>query len=202
MPETKPGSPVWELALVYPRQGEWTESSYFDLQNSYKFVEFNRGYLEFLEVPPKSHERLIKFLEKILARYFDDTGRGEVFKSGLALHADTGLIRVPDISVIRPDDDKYSEDYPEFALLVVEVVSDSYADRKRDLKTKVEEYQQAGIPEYWIVDPKDRVIHVLSLQSGSTEYTKLTFELGNRVVSGLYSELEFDVADLFAILDR
>jgi hypothetical protein len=46
--------------------------------------------------------------------------------------------------------------------LVIEVVSPD--DPQRDLVTKRSEYAQAGIPEYWIVDPQTETITVLRLE--------------------------------------
>ena len=46
--------------------------------------------------------------------------------------------------------------------LVIEVVSDQ--GRPRDLEIKRQEYAQAGIPEYWIVDPQLEQITVLALE--------------------------------------
>ena len=43
----------------------------------------------------------------------------------------------------------------------MEVVSPD--DPRRDLVTKRREYARAGIPEYWIVDPTQRSITVLTL---------------------------------------
>jgi Uma2 family endonuclease len=43
--------------------------------------------------------------------------------------------------------------------LVMEVVSDD--NRDHDLKTKRCEYALAGIPEYWIVDPRNSTITIL-----------------------------------------
>ena len=45
----------------------------------------------------------------------------------------------------------------------MEVVSSGDEDRRRDLKTKRDEYALAGIPEYWIVDPELDQITVLTL---------------------------------------
>ena len=45
--------------------------------------------------------------------------------------------------------------------LVVEVIGED--DPERDLVTKRLEYAQAGIPEYWIVDPRTDTIDVLRL---------------------------------------
>ncbi|MEO8622270.1 MAG: Uma2 family endonuclease, partial [bacterium] len=43
--------------------------------------------------------------------------------------------------------------------LVVEVISDS--TRRRDLGPKRELYLDAGVPEYWVVDPKVKNIRVV-----------------------------------------
>jgi Uma2 family endonuclease len=45
----------------------------------------------------------------------------------------------------------------------MEVVSE---DRVRDFATKRKDYAEARIPEYWIVDPRDRRVTVLTLQGG------------------------------------
>jgi Uma2 family endonuclease len=47
--------------------------------------------------------------------------------------------------------------------LVMEVVSDDPKDRKRDWQTKVREYARAGIGEYWIIDPEERKVRILTL---------------------------------------
>ena len=53
--------------------------------------------------------------------------------------------------------------HPSTDPLVIEVVSGSARDRQRDLVIKRDEYAQAGIPEYWIVDPEAEIITVLRL---------------------------------------
>jgi Uma2 family endonuclease len=45
--------------------------------------------------------------------------------------------------------------------LVIEIVSPD--DPERDTKVKRADYAEVGIPEYWIVDPNDETITVLTL---------------------------------------
>ena len=58
-----------------------------------------------------------------------------------------------------------TEQWLERVDLVMEVVSPD--DPKRDLVKKRREYAQAGIPEYWIADPRSRTITVLILNDPS-----------------------------------
>ena len=48
---------------------------------------------------------------------------------------------------------------------MVEVISPD--NPARDLVEKRADYAEAGIPEYWIVDPRDATIHVLTLKDAS-----------------------------------
>ena len=48
---------------------------------------------------------------------------------------------------------------------MVEVVSPD--DPGRDLVEKRADYAEAGIAEYWIADPRDQTIRVLTLQDGA-----------------------------------
>jgi Uma2 family endonuclease len=59
--------------------------------------------------------------------------------------------------------ERFADRYPTGADLVMEVVSGSGIDRERDLVIKRHEYAQAGIPEYWIVDPQEEQIIVCHL---------------------------------------
>ena len=72
----------------------------------------------------------------------------------------------------------------------MEVVSDD--DRRRDLETKRQEYAQAGIPEYWIVDPRQARITVLHLD-GATYAVHGDFPMGTQATSPLFPGFTLDV---------
>jgi Uma2 family endonuclease len=50
--------------------------------------------------------------------------------------------------------------------LVVKIVSPGRANQVRDYETKRQQYQDRGIPEYWIVDPIQQRVTVLVLTDG------------------------------------
>ena len=82
--------------------------------------------------------------------------------------------------------------------LAVEVVS-PYRSQKdenyqRDYIDKVHQYQERGIPEYWIVDPQARLITVMLLVNGSYQATE--FSGNQRIVSPTFPGLELTAAQI------
>ncbi|WP_035987471.1 Uma2 family endonuclease [Leptolyngbya sp. KIOST-1] len=51
-------------------------------------------------------------------------------------------------------------------MLVVEIVSPGEVQRNRDYIAKRHQYQDLGVPEYWIVDPQEATVLVLELRDG------------------------------------
>ncbi|NEP09893.1 MAG: Uma2 family endonuclease [Symploca sp. SIO2C1] len=110
------------------------------------------------------------------------------------------LNRQPDLTVVRPEHIQQMAKLGKMAItldmapprLVVEVVS-PYRNQKdenyqRDYIDKVHQYQERGIPEYWIVDPQTRVVTVLLLVNGRYQATE--FSGNQRIVSRTFPELE------------
>lgn len=70
-------------------------------------------------------------------------------------------------------------------LLVVEVLSES--TKTADYRAKRAEYNVLGIPEYWIVDPLEAKLSVLTLIEGWYEVAE--FHGGDRIQSSTFPEL-------------
>jgi Uma2 family endonuclease len=64
--------------------------------------------------------------------------------------------------------------------LVIEIVSPGQVNRQRDYEHKRRQYEQRGIPEFWLLDPEPQTICVLHLQSGP--YAELGTFQGNDVI--------------------
>ena len=89
------------------------------------------------------------------------------------------------------------EDPPQGAEIVIEVLSYGATNRERDLVSKRSDYARAKIPEYWIVDPEQSRVTVLSLKDA--EYiVHGEFRLGSTASSVLLPEFAVSVTDLFA----
>ena len=123
---------------------------------------------ELCEMPPPNldHQRLVGFLYRMLCAYLDGTAPslGEaLWGVGVALSESRMLI--PDLVFVRAGREdiqqaNYLDGVPD---LVVEALS---TDRRRDLALKRAWYAEAGIPEYWILDPVNDTLTILELSDG------------------------------------
>jgi Uma2 family endonuclease len=151
----------WQVATLFPRRGEWTEADYLQLPDR-PGVELSNGSLEYLPVPTEKHQLTTKALFGELDRFVVEHGLGEVLFSGQRVRAWEGEIREPDVVFIRETHfGRCTDSFWEGADLVMEVVSDGGESRDRIVKRQV--YAQAGIPEYWIVDPIAETVQILTL---------------------------------------
>jgi Uma2 family endonuclease len=77
---------------------------------------------------------------------------------------------IPDVMIVREPAFRSMVDVfePADVLLVVEVLSPGNA--RFDVIQKRHDYADAGIPRYWIVDPRDNTITVLALPDGRKQY--------------------------------
>jgi Uma2 family endonuclease len=91
--------------------------------------------------------------------------------------------------------DRNGNEFWDGADLVMEVVSED--DPDRDLQTKRDEYAEAGIPEYWIVDPRTKTVTVLKLDRGQYVTHSEARDVG-MVRSSLLDGFTADVAAIFA----
>lgn len=185
--------PTWEVALLFPEQGAWSEEEYLALDTN-RLVEFSHGSLEVLPMPTEGHQNLVFFLTALLKMFARRSG-GHAVLAPFRLRLWPGKIREPDIMFIADaTDSRRQSAWWTGADLVVEVVSED--DPQRDLATKRLEYAQAHIPEYWIVDPRNETLTVLALQ-GAAYHERGYFTRGDIAASATLPDLTVDVNALF-----
>jgi Uma2 family endonuclease len=85
---------AWEVATLYPEQGEWSEEAYLELTDHAKRrIEFTDGRLEFLPMPTEIHESLVRFLFLALYGFVDKMKLGQVYFNGIRLRIRPRKIR-------------------------------------------------------------------------------------------------------------
>jgi Uma2 family endonuclease len=177
-------------------QGSWTDEQYLRLTNqTNRLIEFTDGVIEILPMPTRKHQAILRYLFLAFLSVLKPRG-GEVFFSPLRLQVRPRKFREPDLLVLLDvHDPRNQNDYWLGADLVVEVVSPD--DPTRDTQVKRADYAEAGIPEYWIVDPITNTVTVLKLDG--PEYAEHgVFRHGDLATSALlpdFSVLTDEVLD-------
>lgn len=165
---------------------------------------YDGRYAEFVDtevIEPMSvtdrHDDVTGFLFALLRIFIEERKlgkvKGEPYQMKMVID---GKIRgrEPDIFVVRNDNlNRIGEQFLDGAAdLVIEVVSpDSII---RDTQDKFEEYEKAGVAEYWIIDPNRRTANFYGRDENG-RYRQLLLntdgKFESRVISGLWIATEW-----------
>jgi Uma2 family endonuclease len=173
----------------------------FDVGTDHLYELFNG---ELIEVPPESGRNvvIVNFLFLFFAQIVDFR---QIRTHGLELEVrGEPRNRFPDLTIIREEHIPQLEGRNTLRLtmapplLVVEVVSPGELQRERDYIAKRQQYQDVGIPEYWLVDPELQTITVLVLQDGV--YLEAgTFQGSNAILSPTFGPLALTANQIFSL---
>ena len=195
------GEPVWDIARLFPNQGYWSDAEYLSLDTNH-LVELNDGCIEVLEMPKPAHQRIVLHVYEELRQFVRPAKRGEVLVAPMPVRLRPAKVREPDVMFMLAEHSaRKGEKYWDGADLVMEVVSDDAEARERDLLTKRADYAEAGVPEYWIIDPQEQKILVLSLHRGQF-IVHGEFSPGQAATSVLLPGFSVDVAAVFAAANQ
>jgi Uma2 family endonuclease len=111
------------------------------------------------------HQRVANFLTLLFQVYCEERDAGSVLSAPVQMKLARSA-REPDVMVLLPEHAaRITEAYVDGpADLVVEVVSPE--SRTRDRVEKLREYEQAGVREYWLIDPARQQADVYRLSDG------------------------------------
>lgn len=168
VPEEEPlylrdGAPAYVTGLPEgKKQGQYTIEDRNALPEDHP-SELIDGVIYNMASPALRHQSISGAIYRQLWNYVDSQG-GDcipfIAPTDVRLDRDERTMVVPDVFVIcqpdddRMDNDKYINGAPD---LIIEVLSPS--TRRKDMFTKLYKYEEAGVREYWIVDPnKEKVI--------------------------------------------
>jgi Uma2 family endonuclease len=179
-----------------PIQGLWTEEQYLAMtDHSRRMLEFDDGYIEVLPMPIPEHQKILALLYELFVAFVRPRGGITLF-SPLRVQIRPRKFREPDLVVLQDaSDPRQHKRYWLGVDLAVEIVSDD--DPERDTKIKRADYAEAGIPEYWIVNPLDDTITVLVLE-GDIYAEHGVFRRGEHAASRLLTGFSVDVDEVFS----
>jgi Uma2 family endonuclease len=152
-----------EVAILFPRQGEWTEDDFFALPSTNRKVELANGEVIVAPSPSNQHQAISMALSLALGNYVRQHRLGVVRYAPHDVRLYAGTVRQPDLFFVREENrDRFTgqvfEGGPDW---IAEILSP--ADRQTDEVAKLAEYARAGVPEYWLVDPEETTIRIFTL---------------------------------------
>ncbi len=189
--------PAWEVAFLFPSQGEWSENDYLGLDTN-RLVELVNGNLEVLPMPTYEHQLIVWYLAEVLRAFISRQHPGTVVFAPMPMRIRPKTFREPDVAYVpaglgaKPRDKQLMG-----ASLVMEVVSEDDKSHKRDYQEKRSDYAELGVPEYWIVDPYAERITVLILDASQYRIHG-EFAPGLMAYSQLLPGFAVDVSAVFA----
>jgi Uma2 family endonuclease len=183
------------MALTKPA-GTWTYEDLLALPDDGKRYEIIEGVLYEMPPPSWNHAVTIMALLRLLDPIFKALG-GELATAPVGVFFMGADPVQPDIIGLLPQGPaaparRGVEGPPD---LVIEVLSPS--NRAHDRLTKRALYAQAGVREYWLVDPERRSVEVLSLDRDALRVAQVAAG-DETIVSPLLGGAAFPLAAIFA----
>lgn len=182
-----------EAALLQPRN-DYTEHDYYKLPDNMR-AELIDGQFYDMAAPSRQHQEILNAINNEIYNYIKSKkGPCRVYPAPFAvkLFNDKRTIVEPDISVIcDPDklDDKGCSGAPDW---IIEIVSPGSPGH--DYVRKLNLYTDAGVREYWIVDPQHQKIIAYWLDEQTFKAEGYTFN--DKVKVNIYDDFWIDFKEL------
>ncbi|MBX2926852.1 MAG: Uma2 family endonuclease [Saprospiraceae bacterium] len=193
--------PVTKLSDLDP-EGSYTYADYM-LWQFQERVELIRGRLFRMSPAPNlMHQRISQGLNRCLLNFFYQKPC-QVFAAPFDVRLSVGSKRGKDSTVVQPDlcvvcdesklDEQGCAGAPD---LVVEILSPGNSGK--EMKEKFRVYEEAGVREYWIVNPAEHLalVYILHAEGRYIGLAPVTEE--DPLRSHIFPELVIDLKEVFA----
>jgi Uma2 family endonuclease len=178
------------IAVEKPAK-RWTYEEYYKLDDDQRY-EIIEGTLLMAPAPDTWHQTWIGELYLVLHHHLSAGKLGKVFVSPVDVVLDSHNTVQPDLVVILSANLGIIQHRAIFGTpdLLVELVSPSSV--RRDRYDKRDLYARFGVKEYWIGDPANKTMEILTLKAGQYELHCSAQEKG-KLTSLVLPGLEFDL---------
>lgn len=181
------------------QQLRWTISDLEGLPDNGNRYEIIDGELLVTRAPHLDHQDATGLLYAALLNWSLESSLGKPFFAPGVIFSDEDAV-IPDLIWISHerrfkimDDAGHLTAAPE---LVVEVLSNTAKDKKRDRETKLKLYSTQGVIEYWIVDREQQAIAVYRREAGILKQALMLFK-SDHLTSPLLPGFSWAIAGLF-----
>jgi Uma2 family endonuclease len=186
---------------VGPKDTRYTIDDYYALPDDQR-VELIDGVFYDMTAPAKIHQKILLRLVLLFQECIDSHEMPcELYISpcDVRLDRDNRTMVQPDLLVVCEEYDIGAKAFDGAPALTLEILSPS--TRSKDMLLKLHKYANAGVREYWIVDPDRQTVLVYDLEHENYYPDKYTFE--DRIpikISG--GECSIDFARIMRRIER
>ncbi len=173
----------------------YTEEDYYNLPENGR-AELIDGQIYYMSAPSRIHQEILSYLHLEIGNYLrSQKGSCKVYPAPFAVKLfseDDRNVVEPDISVICDPNkltDRGCTGAPDW---IVEIVSPS--NSSQDYIRKLNLYADAGVREYWIVNPINQSVYVYFLEKDKFRTTAYTLQ--DKIKVNIYDDLWIDVTGL------
>lgn len=175
---------------------KYSIEEYYEIVKDYNgLTELRDGEIVYLASPSRTHQNIIYNISFEIKKYIsENNGKCEAMISPFDVKLDDGTVVIPDIFIACNPDNFDEQKYNGAPDFIIEVLSTNRAD---DLRYKLGLYQDSGVREYWIVDPKYKKVIVYYFEE--TDIPQI-FDFDNNITVNIYKnndvKLEINIAQL------
>lgn len=173
----------------------YSQEDYYNLPDDVR-AELIHGQIYYMSAPSRVHQEILNFINTEINLFLRSKGGPcKVYPAPFAVKlfedSDKTVVE-PDISVICDPNkltDRGCDGAPDW---IVEIISP--ATSSNDYVRKLNLYMDAGVKEYWIVDPLKKWIYVYHLEETRFETAPYTFQ--DRIKVNICDDLWIDFTEL------
>ena len=161
--------------VTVDEKGEYTLDDYYAIPDDRR-VELIDGEIFDMETPTVRHQTILGELYVLFRECAEAHGedcRVLLSPCDVQLDNDNKTMVQPDLLVMCREYDRNGIRIKGAPDLTVEILSDS--TRSKDLLLKTYKYKNAGVREYWIIDPKKEEVLVYDFSTDDLQPEKYTF---------------------------
>lgn len=181
------------MASALPQEKRYTFDDIYALPDGER-AELIDGQIYYMAPPSRKHQEILSFLHAVIYNHIAlNKGECKVYPAPFAvfLFADDSKYLEPDISVICDKcklDDRGCKGAPDW---IIEIVSPG--SRAMDYYTKFSLYRDAGVREYWIVDPIKQIILVYYMEQDAAP---TIYSFDDTISVNIFDNLDIDFSNL------
>lgn len=196
------------MELTIDVNKRYTFADYFSWNSDKRYELYNGRVLEMSPAPTEVHQDILGnifgeikiFLKNLLPKpkckaYVAPFDVRLPRKSSEIADNQIYTVVQPDITVVCDPSKIDSKGCLGAPDLIVEIISPS--TMKNDMNDKFNLYEEAGVPEYWIVFPNEKMLNVFRLDETGKYNIKEYYTYNDKVQVRAFKDLTINLSDIF-----